>query len=309
MSDAALRAVTPDDEVRHQPDGEELWNESYYLDFVDGDGRLGGYVRLGFYPNLQVAWWTTALVRDDGPSIISAAYDLVAAPLPALHAEGSGVTVDLEVEQALEAFRVMATATGQAYEDPTSVYDHEEGRNVDLALDLRWTTDGTPYHYEVTTRYEIPCLVSGTVTVDGEVFSIEGQGQRDHSWGVRDWWAFGWCWLAARLDDGTRLHAADIRMPGMPIAFGYVQGPGRPVERVTELEVDEVLGRAGLPVEGFMKLEPGGFDVAISPEAFGPLLLTSSDGRVSRFPRAMARFTTDDGRTGMGWIEWNQPQP
>ena len=308
MSDDTLRAVTAADELRHEPDQEELWNESYYLDFVDGDGRLGGYVRLGFYPNLGVAWWTTAIVRDGGPSIISAAYDLVASPLPALHASGSGVEVDLEITKSLEEFRVVATASGQEHQDPTAVYDGEAGHPVDLGVDLRWSTDGTPYHYEVTTRYEIPCLVSGTLTIDGEVFTIEGQGQRDHSWGVRDWWAFGWCWLAARLDDGTRLHAADIRMPGMPIAFGYVQGPNHPVERVRELAVNEVLGRAGFPVEGFMTLEPGDFDVAISPVAFGPLLLTSSDGRVSRFPRAMARFTTADGRTGVGWIEWNQPQ-
>jgi hypothetical protein len=49
-------------------------------------------------------------------------------------------------------------------------------------------------------------------------------------------------------------------------------------------------------------------ELAIEPVAFGPLLLTSTDGRVSRFPRAMARFTADDGRTGTGWIEWNQPE-
>jgi hypothetical protein len=28
---------------------------------------------------------------------------------------------------------------------------------------------------------------------------------------------------------------------------------------------------------------------------------------VSRFPRAMARFDAADGRTGTGWIEFNQP--
>ena len=33
-------------------------------------------------------------------------------------------------------------------------------------MDLVWATDGTPYKYRLTTRYEIPCTVSGTVTVD-----------------------------------------------------------------------------------------------------------------------------------------------
>ena len=62
---------------------------------------------------------------------------------------------------------------------------------------------------------------------------VAGQGQRDHSWGVRDWWAFGWCWSSVRLQDGTRVHLADIRMPGFPVSFGYMQTPGRGVHPIT----------------------------------------------------------------------------
>jgi len=57
------------------------------------------------------------------------------------------------------------------------------------------------------------------------------------------------------------------------------------------------------------ELQPGDLELAIDPIAFGPVLLEAPDGRTSRFPRAVARFTTADGRTGAGWIEWNQPQP
>jgi hypothetical protein len=38
------------------------------------------------------------------------------------------------------------------------------------------------------------------------------------------------------------------------------------------------------------------------------VILVAPDGRTSRFPRAMARFVGADGRSGHGWIEWNQPQ-
>lgn len=305
--DDELHQVVGADEQRHVPDGDELWNESYYLDLVADDGSLGGYVRLGFYPNLGVVWWTTAIVREGGPTIMSTAYDLTAAPSPSIAAAGSGVDVTLSVLDALTSMRVEATAPGISYEDPADAYTATGGQGVDLALDLTWTTDGVPYHYGVTTRYEIPCVVSGTITIDGVLFEVAGQGQRDHSWGVRDWWAFGWCWLAGQLDDGTRLHAADIRIPGMPVALGYVQRPGS-VETVTTLDVTEDLGRLGMPTAGRAVIEPGGLDVTIDPVAFGPLVLVATDGRVSHFPRAMARFTTTDGRSGMGWIEWNQPQ-
>ena len=46
----AVHRVDPSDEQRHPPGPEQLWNESYYLDFVndgdgEGDGTLAGYVR------------------------------------------------------------------------------------------------------------------------------------------------------------------------------------------------------------------------------------------------------------------------
>ena len=161
----------------------------------------------------------------------------------------------------------------------------------------------------MTTRYEVPCLVPGEISVGGDRWDVDGQGQRDHSWGVRDWWAFGWCWAAARLDDGTRVHFADIRIPGQPIALGYLQPPDGGVEPVATLEMSEELAEEGLPVPRWRRSNRV-VSISISePIAFGPLLLVAPDGRTSRFPRAAARFMAGDGRTGIGWIEWNQPDP
>src|SRR4051794_41886464 len=49
------------DEDRHTPGPEELWGESWYLDWAAADCSYGGYVRLGLYPNLGKAWWGVAL--------------------------------------------------------------------------------------------------------------------------------------------------------------------------------------------------------------------------------------------------------
>ena len=48
-----MGTVDPADEGRHTPDGTELWNESYYLDWFTEDGTAGGYVRIGFVPHLR----------------------------------------------------------------------------------------------------------------------------------------------------------------------------------------------------------------------------------------------------------------
>ncbi len=58
-------APSPGDEQRHEPAGEQLWNESYYFDAVSADGTVGAYVRIGLYPNLGVAWYTTFVCGPD----------------------------------------------------------------------------------------------------------------------------------------------------------------------------------------------------------------------------------------------------
>ena len=125
----------------------------------------------------------------------------------------------------LQTYRVDLRARAQAYSDPSALLRGEPGTPVDMTMNLVWTTDGTPYKYRLTTRYEIPCTVSGTVTVDDTSYRVDSvPGQRDHSWGVRDWWSMDWMWSALHLDDGTHLHGVNIRIPGVPaVSIGYVQ--------------------------------------------------------------------------------------
>ena len=312
-------AVLPSDEARHVPDPEDLWNESYYCDFVQGGGSLGGWLRLGLYPNRGVAWWTAWIVRPGRPGICSVDYH---APMPPgdglVTTSDTGARIDIDLRRPLHEFRIAVSPhAARAVADPADAYGDGvpvPGAAAELALDLTWTTDGAPYHYVATTRYEIPCLVAGTVTVDGETVRVEGQGQRDHSWGVRDWWAFGWCWCSLRLQDGTRIHLSDIRIPNLPVFFGYVQTPSSgAVHPITALSVDERLGEHGFPTRVRMELAAApAYDIGmdVTPDALGPVLLRDDEnGRTSRFPRAMLRCTTDDGRTGAGWMEFNQPDP
>lgn len=305
-------AVDPADEQRHAPGPEQLWNESYYLDFVADDGRVAGYARIGLYPNLGVTWWTTMLVGVGRPTVSSVAYDLPVAGGTGLLIDADGVAMSGVVDEPLRTMSLRGTAPGRRLDRPEGVYRDEPGHPTTIALDLTWTTDGVPYHYDLTTRYEIPCLVRGEIAIGDERLTVDGQGQRDHSWGERDWWAFGWCWAAARLDDGTRVHLADIRIPGLPTFFGYVQTPGE-VHPLRALAVTESSGAHGFPKRCRIEVGAGAahdIGIDVTPVAFGPVLLRDDEGgRISRFPRSMVTCRTDDGRTGSGWIEWNQPGP
>jgi hypothetical protein len=306
---APLRPA-PQDEQRHEPTTEQLWNESYYFDAVAADGSLGAYVRVGLYPNLGVSWYTAFVC---GPGRATLAVVDFEAPLPAagsLDIAREGLTAEHACETPLERFRVKLDSDAEIHADPAGLLRGERGAPVPLAIDLSWTTDGEPYAYRMTTRYEVPCVVSGTVRFGDELLELRGPGQRDHSWGTRDWWAMDWMWSAAAFDDGTRMHAVALRIPGAPVlSVGYVQPGDGGVIELDAVETDEEVGEDGLIEEARIAVDRGLPQLEVTPLAFGPLLLTAPDGRITHFPRAMCRMTSEDGRSGLGWVEWNRNQP
>ncbi|MDV3129643.1 ecdysteroid 22-kinase family protein [Mycobacterium sp. 21AC1] len=296
-----------EDDGAHAPTDEALWNESWYFDFVDAAAGFGGWVRLGLVPNQDTAWINVMFCGPDMPTI--ALNDFHAAlPVGVAEVRGSSMELGLHAIEPLHTYRVTASGSGQSYDDPAALLRGESGRPVEVSMDLTWTTCGTPYQYRITPRYELPCTVSGTVTVGERQFNIAAvPGQRDHSWDVRDWWSMNWVWSALHLDDGTHLHGVDIRIPGMPpIGIGYAQREGESLVELQSVTAQQRLGEDDLPVTTTLSLQPGDIEVTVDIKAHAPVLLTAPDGRVSQFPRAWAAVRTVDGRSGVGWLEWNR---
>lgn len=296
---------------RHHPPGEGTWwNESWYFDFATRDGSLGGYVRVGLYPNQHTTWYWACLVGEGRPLVTVIDHGV---PLPtpgSLELRTEGLWADHTVEDPFVHFTLGCEAFGLIIDDPADLYQREpRGERVPFGLDLEWETDGAGYAYPAgTTRYEIPCTVTGEVLVGDERIEIDAIGQRDHSWGERDWWTLAWTWTSGWLEDGTRFHGTSARLGGETLSYqpGYVQPPGGPLAGVTRTATTHELGEHGLPTAATFTLDDLALD--IEPVAFAPVLLEAVDGRVGRFPRALCRFRDrTGGRSGVGWTEWNQP--
>ncbi len=302
---------TPADELPHAPGPERLWGESWYLDWATFDGALGGYVRLGLYPNLGVAWYWACVVGEERPLVTVIDHDVALPRPPSLEIRAEGLWADHTIETPFDHMTLGCEAFAVGVDEPTDVYRDLRGDRVPFGLDLEWETVGPgPYPYPGTTRYEVPCLVHGTVLVGDEELEVDAIGQRDHSWGERDWWRFAWVWTAGGLNDGTRFHTADIRIPGLEgYAPGYVLQHDGDLEPIEACDSSEVLDDEGLPTEATVACGP--LHLNVEPVAFAPVLLVDDgpDGRrTGRFPRALCRFEALDGRTGVGWTEWNQPE-
>ena len=303
--------VDPADEGTHPAGPEPLWSESYYLDFTAEDGSLGGYVRIGRYPNLGpsgVIWYWACVVGPDRP-LVTVIDHTVAFPSrsASLEVRNDGLWADHNVETPLDHFSLGLEAFGVALDDPADTYHGLRGERTALGFDLEWETDGIPFRWPAgIDRYEIPCRVHGEILVGDQRIEFEGPGQRDHSWGERDWWSTAWCWTAWRMQDGTRYHAVTT-LPSGGLAVGYRQpgADGEPLGLITEFDARPVLGGDAIPTSA--ELEVAGQAFTVEPLGWSPVLLESPDGREARFPRAMARFVRADGQRGIGWIEFNQP--
>jgi hypothetical protein len=218
------------------------------------------------------------------------------------------ITLTQQAKEPLQSYRVTVSGTGRAYDDPSALSRGEDVRPVQVSMDLVWTSVGHPYSYRLATRYEIPCTVSGSVTVDGRTHAVDAvAGQRDRSWGLRDWWSMDWVWSALHLDDGTHVHAVDIPIPGAPhIGIGYLQRGGEALVVLQTVRAQETFAPNGLPVGTELTLQPGGLLLNTEVVAHAPVRLLSGDGRVAQFPRAWVSVTAADGRSGVGWVEWNR---
>ena len=304
----APEALRPseEDELAHAPTAEPLWSESWYADFADVAQGLGGWFRLGLIANEQTAWVHALLCGPDMPTVALDAQ----VPLPADPWELRTDSFELghSATVPLQTYRVDVRARAQAYPDPSALLRGEPGAPVEMTMNLVWATDGAPYKYRLTTRYEIPCTVSGTVTVGDACYRLESvPGQRDHSWGVRDWWSMDWIWSALHLGDGTQLHGVNIRIPGAPaFSIGYCQDAEGTVTELQTVESRESFGANGLPLGAALTLNPGEITADVEVRGHAPVRLTAADGRVSQFPRAWGTVRTADGRGGVGWVEWNR---
>ena len=176
-----------------------------------------------------------------------------------------------------------------------------------MAIDLTWTTAAEPYHYGVTTRYEVSCTVAGTIRVGGEALTIDGHRPagpllgRARLVGLRVVLVGGHASPTARA-----FHLADIRLPGRR-SGSATRSPGGWTRPAAAVLADEDVDGDGLPRPGASGRRCPASTSHSRPSPSPRCVFVADDGRMTRFPRALCRYRRRDGAEGWGWTEWNQP--
>jgi hypothetical protein len=182
VADPAEEAMHPVDE------SEQQHNESMVFSWHNRSNHSGGLLRLGNRINEGVAELTYMILMADGSCVVW----WRRAPISRADVfDADGLRFDvLEPGKRLRTtFKGRAVRLGDCREliDPGKAFRSNPEVQVDMDLiqvgiSPMYGPDPMP-----DAHYEQHMQVDGTIVVDGVSHDVTGMGNRDHSWGKRDW--------------------------------------------------------------------------------------------------------------------------
>jgi hypothetical protein len=176
-----LIELGPDHEGPHPQGDHEFWQESVVLVWWDLDQNVGGYHRIGHEPNWRDGphfslWnnlWSPEWLYKNSVFMPMQDEDRNADGF------GAGDTcsfryIDNKAIWTVDDTDVSAKLVVSDFHPPVDVYPKDGGS---LGGDF------APNHMEVSSS------VTGTVSIKGKRYQVNGVGFRDHGWGKREWQA------------------------------------------------------------------------------------------------------------------------
>lgn len=233
----------PQEEGPHQIGTPELWQESVVLIWWDLERGVGGMHRIGHEPNTKKGPQVTLWNYVWSPEYIFKRTDTLALRESDRTRNGFNCGDDSctfeYTDHAIWRIRdegVQAELHIQDSHTPVDIYPKKGALAEDVA----------PNHMEVGGR------ISGTLTLGGRTYEVNGLAFRDHGWGLRNWSTFvGHRWVAGILENGTSFlaqtfHSSDDAL----VRFGCIIREhkltyAKDVDIIMYLEPDGVTHRGG----------------------------------------------------------------
>jgi len=290
--------IAPDDEGIHPIEAHAHWQESYYFNWFDPAHEAFGLARIGYRFGERRIDGIVVAILDGRPHFIY--------PGVGLGLRGSASSIS-------PAEGLRARDLSFEMEEPLSRWRLRlRGRN---AMDLTWQAFTPPFDYAASGRampenlaadhFEQSGRVTGWTRFRGRHIEVDALGQRDKSWGVRDWARVeGWNWISAQFGQEIGFNAWETTLAGRRIFSGFVfrGGESRALEQL-DVELD-CPHRAHVPNAVRLRMvDASGMELCASGRAVGQCGLVKRGHFVQESP---ARFWLEWGgaaRAGVGVIE------
>jgi hypothetical protein len=315
--------ISQEEEFWHEPESDNpLWRESYYLDFYDPETGLSGFTSIGFRHNKGYMGSTTGLVWS-GNTYLRKDYSR---PTEQNKIIVEGLTYTPEIP--LEGWNVNYSSPMNEFDLETEAMDinpHEfpvdDKPLYAVTIDLKFEGLHPPvdYHRDASERdqkiispvysrhYEQACSVSGSVEIGDETIKIDGFGQRDHSWGIRDWRGpDAWTWIGAVFDGKAAASFIEITTDGKSTLDGYLYLNGLTLHvnnmllNIEYRDDNHTQERLHCTISDSKGRE---LQLVGEPETIIPIDFEYEDG-IGRLRRGPTQFSIEgENKIGHGWSE------
>jgi hypothetical protein len=213
--------IQPDDEWLHPPGGDPTWQESFYFNWADPERRSFGLARIGYRPNAGKTDGLVVSVRDGKLELFYAPANIdhdgpcsEEDPAAGMRARDLLVTM----EEPLRRWRIQIGGhrpMDLVFEAHTPAFDYHGLR-----------ADGEPRRIAAATtgsHFEQAGSVTGWTHFRRERQEIRAFGQRDKSWGVRNWNRLeGWNWIAGQFGADLSFNIMQTFENGRALDNGFV---------------------------------------------------------------------------------------
>ncbi|HPR41230.1 MAG TPA: hypothetical protein PK718_01630 [Candidatus Methanofastidiosa archaeon] len=243
-----------DTDVLHEPNSEPEWNESFYFSFYDKDNDSYAFMRMGLRPNK----------KEKNMFCYISTPHIVAGKRAYGHIYHNGMETNGLKYEKLEAEKRWK----MTYEGDMKVVSCKTLEYIDVKLDLEFNALNDMFDYrkcvtgpkEMMSRsvasehYEQFGRVTGKIEMLEKTLEIDGLGERDHSWGVRDWNAPRmWIWLTGQFSEKLALNVTKLIVDEGEVDAGFfhVDGTDHPI---IGANIDTVFGDDGAPESFTMEL-------------------------------------------------------
>jgi len=165
------------DELLHQPTEEIKWRESYYFNWTDLANKVSGFSTIGIVPNENRREFVFLLFLEDRSEIYYKE--------PLLEEYDQDITTMLRDKR-------LSYMLLKPFKKWKISYNSRKLR-LDLTFETRFPTHnfGVDSSKSWHQHFESSGIISGKLsTNDGGITKLNGYGQRDKSWGFRDWHQF-----------------------------------------------------------------------------------------------------------------------
>lgn len=235
-------------DILHPAGAGKEWSESFYFNVYDQANDLCMFMRIGLKPNHDERSAFCFLMMPDGSVVgIKDQEPFGSGTLDAKGLSFEVVEPDRRWKIGFNGHMARMTEKGPvpvpvsfvlAFEARNEVFDYREC--VDSEGE-RMSQEVASEHLEQFGR------LTGSLMVGEEQFDINGLGERDHSWGVRDWNAPKmWIWLTAQFSDRVALNVTKLFVEQGEVSAGYFHINGKNLPLV-KADIRTVLDPDGTP--------------------------------------------------------------